>query len=428
MKRYASLFVFLLTFVFSLTLASTQPYPYKIIIKLKNMPAFSTQNSVQPMLSSLSKTMGIAIENAKPIAGGAYVLTLTTTATHESFLTSITRLQNRPDVIYAVEDKIIRLEPEKTISLFNVSHSQQWDEFNPPGGVNLEKAWDITRGSSDIVVGVIDDGITNNTDLNANVVPGWSFITNSRDNTDLGTTYHGTHVAGTIAANGTIFGMAPGIKVEPVQVCDPDGSCYDDAIINGIYWAAGIAVPDTETNATPSSVINLSVGGYSSCLEVFQDAVDAARNEGTTVVAAVGNDNVAASEFAPANCSGVIAVAATNMNGLRASYSNYGSTVTLAAPGGMIYYPGSPAGILSTIKNGYAFKGGTSMASPHVAGIAALLYSVKPTITPAEVRSILTTTAHSFGSYPDMPGYNCTAPRTCGAGIVDAYDAVRAVN
>jgi serine protease len=168
-------------------------------------------------------------------------------------------------------------------------------------------------------------------------------------------------------------------------------------------------------NATPAEVINMSLGGSGSCGTTYQAAIDSAVNRGTTVVVAAGNSNVDVSNSRPANCNNVIAVAATDRNGAKASFSNYGSGIDVSAPG---------VGIWSTLNSGtttpgsesYASYNGTSMAAPHVAGVVALMQA-KKVQSPATVESQLKTTARP------LPGA-CSGG--CGAGIVDALAAVDA--
>ena len=214
--------------------------------------------------------------------------------------------------------------------------------------------------------------------------------------------------------------MAYNAKIVPVRVLGRCGGYLSD-IADGIIWAAGGNVAGVPINANPAQVLNLSLGGSGSCSITSQDAINAARNLGSTVVVAAGNENTDASNSNPANCNGVIAVAATNRNGGRAYYSKYGAVVDLAAPGGDVT-TGSANGILSTLNSGltlpatdsYAFYQGTSMATPHVAGVAALMYEVDPAITPDQLESMLKSTARTFPA-------TCTQ---CGSGIVDAASAV----
>lgn len=176
-------------------------------------------------------------------------------------------------------------------------------------------------------------------------------------------------------------------------------------------------------NANPARVINLSLGGSGACGSTTQTAINGARGRGTVVVVAAGNSNANASGFTPANCSGVITVAATGRTGARAYYSNYGSVVDVAAPGGDMS-GGSSNGILSTLNAGtstpgadnYAYYQGTSMAAPHVAGVVALMLAKNGALTPDEVETKLKGSTRAF------PG-NCSQ---CGTGIVDANAAVDA--
>ncbi|KVW31729.1 S8 family peptidase [Burkholderia ubonensis] len=334
-------------------------------------------------------------------------------------------------------------------------YGEQWGYFSPAGGANLPKAWDRTTGSTNIVVGVIDTGYRPHADLAANLVPGYDFISdpatandgNGRDNnaSDPGdwvtaqedadpngpfygcgarnSSWHGTHVAGTIGAvtnNGNgVAGISWVGKVQPVRVLGKCGGTVSD-IADGMRWAAGLPVPGAPANPTPAKVLNLSLGGNSrTCSTTYQNAIDAITARGANVVVAAGNSGGPVANSQPANCQGVIAVAAVDSSGVRASFSNYGPAVKIAAPG---------VGILSTLNAGttspgadsYASYNGTSMATPHVAGTVALMLAVNPALTPAQVLQRLQSSARPFSS-----GSNCSTS-TCGAGLLDAGNAVAA--
>lgn len=323
--------------------------------------------------------------------------------------------------------------------------SSQWGLFGDTAGINALNAWDITNGTG-AVIAVADTGYVPHPDLDANRLQGYDMISsssaakdgNGRDSNGIdegdyttfwtcgyssNSSWHGSHVAGianAVTDNGQgISGVAPGAKFIPVRVLGSCGGSLSD-IADGVMWSAGLQVGNAPINTNPADVINLSLGGAGNCTSFMQDAIDAATAAGSVVVVAAGNENTNASSSTPANCNNVITVASVGVDGARASYSNYGDIVDVATPGG-----GNGAGILSTIDvgtkgrqgPGYAEYQGTSMATPQVAGVIALMRSADPSLTPAEIKSILIDTARDF------PG-SCNG---CGAGIVDAYAALSAI-
>lgn len=277
--------------------------------------------------------------------------------------------------------------------------------------------------------------------------------------------WHGTRVSGLIGAttnNGLgIAGVSWGSKVLPVRVLGKCGG-YDSDIIAGMRWAAGIAVPGIPANANPAKVLNMSLGGGGSCNDgsgtatLYNETVTAVRAKGAVVVAAAGNSTGQAVGL-PGNCAGVITVAGLRHAGTKVGFSSLGTEVVIAAPGGncvnstgACLYP-----ILSTTNSGaqgpvindnaYTDSNasvGTSFSAPLVAGTAALLYSARPSITPDQIHSVLTATSRPFVTPPsgtDSTTPVCQAPSeaeqlecycttsTCGAGMLDANAAVRAV-
>ena len=323
--------------------------------------------------------------------------------------------------------------------------SQQWGLFSAAAGINAQDAWDITQGAG-AVIAVADTGYVPHPDLNGNLLPGYDMISNSssardgngRDDNAIdegdyttfwtcgyssNSSWHGSHVAGIANASSDdgigITGVAPQAKHVPVRVLGTCGGSLSD-IADGVQWAAGIPVAGLPTNSNPADVINMSLGGAGSCPGFMQDAIDAATAAGSVVVVAAGNENTDASGSVPANCNNVITVASVGVDGSRASYSNYGNVVDIAAPGG-----GNGDGILSTIDSGsqgragaaYAKYQGTSMAAPQVAGVVALLRSANPGLTPEDIETVLKNTARPFVGY-------CNG---CGTGLVDANAALLAV-
>ena len=324
-------------------------------------------------------------------------------------------------------------------------YAQQWALNDATGGIRAPAAWDRSTGSG-VVVAVIDTGVRPHVDLKANLLAGYDFISTTQVSNDgngrdadaydpgdsvaagfCGTgsaasnsSWHGTHVAGIIAAtagNGAgVAGVAYGAKVLPLRALGRCGG-YTSDIADAMVWAVGGSVAGLPVNPTPARVLNLSLGGRNACDTTTQNAINTARAKGAVVVVAAGNENTDVSTSSPANCAGVIAVAAVGKGGGKASYSNTGTGVTIAAPGG-----DSGAGIVSTLNAGTSAPGadnyvaymGTSMATPHVAGVAALMLAVNKNLTPDQVASLLKSSARAFPA-------SCTK---CGSGIVDANAAV----
>jgi len=278
--------------------------------------------------------------------------------------------------------------------------------------IEAPSAWDIVRlsltnvspGSPEVIVAVVDSGAApNHPDLEGRLVPGYNFIATSGDTSDdLG---HGTHVAGVIAA-GTdnsigIAGVSFRSRIMPVKVLNSKGYAKYSDVAKGIVYAADHG----------AKVINLSLGGYTSS-SYLQDAVSYAWSKGAVVVAAAGNDK-SDKPFYPAACTDAIAVSATDRNDARASFSNYGSYISVAAPGVSIYSTYWRRG-----SNYYASMNGTSAAAAHVSGVAALLLSQDGTMTNAAVRKLIEGETDDRGN----PGWD----RYYGHGRVNAYRALKA--
>ncbi|WP_317933102.1 S8 family peptidase [Halioxenophilus sp. WMMB6] len=428
------------------TANQTEALTDRIIVKFKASATGLTGATIASgNLEQLAPNSGLRLSHVRRTANGAQVLALGGFKTAADVSAVVAELSARADVEYAEPDLL--MHPLATPS--DPLYSSQWHYYEATGGLNLPAAWDVTSGAG-VVVGVIDTGYRPHADLAANLLPGYDMISDTfvsvdgdgrdSDATDPGdwssagtcstqdpgydSSWHGTHVAGTIAAvtnNGLgVAGIAYSAKVVPVRVLGRCGG-YTSDIADGMIWAAGGSVSGLPANSNPAQVLNLSLGGSGSCGSTTQAAINTARSLGTTVVVAAGNANTNAANATPANCSGVITVAATGRTGAKAYYSNYGSVVDVAAPGGDMS-TGTANGVLSTLNDGattpgtdsYAYYQGTSMATPHVVGTVALLYSVDPSITPDEVETALKATARDF------PG-TCNQ---CGAGIVDAAAAV----
>jgi subtilisin family serine protease len=285
------------------------------------------------------------------------------------------------------------------------SYNAQW--HLPRIGAPL--AWSLTTGSDSIVVAVIDSGVySRHPDLASKLVPGWNFVKDSADTSDV--MGHGTAVAGTVAAatnNGIgVAGVNWRSRIMPlVAVDEKDFSAYSD-IAAAIEYAANHGV----------RVINVSIGGRNSS-HTLQRAVDYAWSKGALVFASAMNQGVG-EPYYPAACIDAIAVSATDSNDRLASFSNFGGWITLSAPG---------TGILSTADGGgYSYWNGTSFASPIAAGVAALILAVNPRLTNAEVLAILQQTAELPANSPSASKLGSSPDSYFGWGRVNAYRAVLA--
>jgi serine protease len=428
--------------------AADASYTDRIIVKYRTAPASALAQADQVRGTDLAaQRIGIAVARLRTTALGSQVLQADrrlSLAEADALARDIAA--SDPNVEYAEPDRILR----KSFTPNDTRYNEQWHYFEAAGGINAPPAWDKSTGTG-VVVGVIDTGYRPHADLAANILPGYDFISdtfvsndgNGRDNdaSDPGdwinagecgpgdpaafeaSSWHGTHVSGTIAAvtnNGNgVAGIAFNAKVVPARVLGKCGGFTSD-IADAIIWASGGSVSGVPANANPAKVLSISLGGIGACDNTTQGAINSARSRGASVVVAAGNENHDASQDTPANCSGVVTVAAVGRNGGKASYSNFGASVEVAAPGGS----GGANSVLSTLNAGttspgadsYALYNGTSMATPHVSGVVALMLSVKSTLTPDQVTSILQSTARAFPA-------TCSQ---CGAGIVNASAAVDA--
>ncbi len=293
--------------------------------------------------------------------------------------------------------------------------------------VNSPAAWDVTTGSTGVVIAIIDSGVdSGHPDLAGKVVAGYDFV--GDDAYPWDENGHGTHVAGIAAAQGNnglgVAGMDWQARIMPVRVLDANGSGYSTDIVDGIQWA----------HDHGAKVFNLSLGGpnYS---QAMQNAITAAHDAGRLVVAAIGNCRTANSVCPvanptnyPAAYANVMAVAATGPTDVYAFYSQYGSHCDIAAPGGSMSSLQDPNGIYSSLPTyavtmnssgyyqNYDFVHGTSQAAPYVSGLAALIWAQSPTLTPDQVQGVIQNTAVDLGAAGWDPTY--------GHGRIDAGAAL----
>lgn len=276
-------------------------------------------------------------------------------------------LRNSPWVDY--------IEQDQTVSLSQVTSPQTGATWGldriDQASLPLDTKYNFNGTGAGVTAFIIDTGIrADHVEFADRVLSGYSAIADSNGTNDCNG--HGTHVSGTVG--GSTLGVAKSVKLVPVRVLDCAGSGYNSGVIAGIDWVAG------STTLRPA-VANMSLGGgYSSAVNA---AVAAAYNQGVTMVVAAGNSNANACNYSPASEPTAITVGATGSTDARASYSNYGSCLDVFAPGSSI----TSAWYTSTTATNVI--SGTSMASPHVAGVAALVRQANPNFSPAQVASFI---------------------------------------
>ncbi|MFV2057960.1 MAG: S8 family serine peptidase [Thiohalomonadales bacterium] len=371
-------------------------------------------------------------------------------------LLAIQALRRRSDVEYAGPNLIRRAlrVPNDT------DYGRQWNL----GFINLPQAWDITTGTAkngtSVIVAVIDSGVLlNHPDMVGQLVSGYDFVKDvnysadgdglDADPADPGdrpvcnvaagcfmttsSSFHGTHVAGTIAArsndNTGIAGVSWGAKIMPIRVLGREGFGTSFDVMQGVLYAAGLL--DSQAPPTQiADIINLSLGGP--IPDAFEEAIFGdVRAAGVIVVAAAGNESTSSPVY-PAAYDGIISVSAVDANEHLAPYSNFGSSIDVTAPGGRILlgpmnqkivdkaiYSSLGDDSSGAIRFAYGYYQGTSMAAPHVAGVLALMKAVNPALTPADIDAKL-----RAGELTDDLGFSAKY-NGFGWGLINALKAVK---
>lgn len=401
----------------------------------------------------------------KSVSAGMHVVALPGPLASADARALMEKLQADPAVDFVVPDVRMRRHAVPNDPLFAGGASAgQWHLQSSAlvaGAINAATAWDASVGHG-VVVAVLDGGYRPHADLVANLVtPGYDFINGDTaegqwiaNDTEAGrdadaldpgdwveepeatlydcviedSTWHGTHVAGLVGAvanNGQGgLGVAPGVRVLPVRVLGRCGGFNSD-ILMGARWAAGLSVPGVPANPTPARVLNLSLGVDTACDTASQAVVNEIRASNVSIVASTGNEWFNNRITSPARCSGVVAVTAHTRDGDRAYYANVGTGTSISAPGGDDWDPVVSTGNTGTTVPGsdtYTRLYGTSMAAPQVAGVLALLASLRPDVPMADLEQVVRSSARAFpaGSY-------CTRyTGVCGSGLLDAAAAVDA--
>lgn len=436
-----------------------------LMVRLKGADSRHPRPLAPRMRDRIISVSGVALKFTRTDGGEVHIFTLPRLMYEAEAEEIAARIRLLPEVDWVDYDKGGGDAPF-AVPTDPLYAAYQWSLQSGAGGANLPPAWNLTTGNSALVVAVLDTGIIKtHPEFAGRLLAGYDFITDvtrandgggrDADSADPGdwvtqaevnsggiyagctarnSTWHGSGTAGVLgaAANNAqgIAGVDWNVKILPVRVLGKcvNGSSGDEAdIAAAIRWAAGYTVSGI-ANPNPAKVINLSFGRPATCPPAYQTAINDAIKAGAVVIAAVGNtEGGSALQNAPANCAGVIRVAATTRQGGLASYSNRGEAASLSAPGGeftadpldAIPSPGDGGTTIplnNGIVNGHA---GTSFAAPHVSGVASLMFSLRPKTSPLLIKHMLINTTRNF---PVGTSFDCDNI-TCGTGILDAENA-----
>lgn len=378
---------------------------YPALVRAKRQRHISAAQWAGEVRTRYPKRAGRLHSNfAPPDLSRTYVIKID--GSYTAFAKTLVMLKSDPDVEYAEEDKTISVSLVPNDPYFSSygSWGQAYYDLWGLHTINALSTWDTSTGKG-VVVAVVDTGIDyNHPDIAANVVPGWDFVGADSSNPQQGSDPidrfgHGTHVAGTIAAVANnalgIAGVAWQAKVMPVKGLDDSGGGTDSTLAPAIQYAADHG----------ADVINASWSGTGSS-RTIADAVDYAYNLGVVIVAAAGNNNDNADNYYPANLWNVITVAATDHTDARASFSNWGGKIDVAAPGVDILSLRAAGTSLGTpVDDSYTRSDGTSMAAPHVSGLAALILAAHADYSNEDARQALRASADNLGQAGFDPSF-----------------------
>ena len=392
------------------------------IVKFKEDSVESATSSLQTQGIYTENKLGLGVNlvSTSALSTQSFTIAQADSTEADSTLELIANLRERDDVLYAEPNYIYQLNLEPNDEHYKL----QWHYPT----INLPGAWDITTGNNKVVVAVLDSGITSNKDFNCNrTVKGYDFIDMDRDPSDDDLVQHGTHVAGTIGvcSNNTtgVTGVDWNAKLLHARVCGNQG-CFLSSLILGLQWTTGLMnnIAGLPKNNNPADVVNMSLGGPG-LSRAMQETVNFLVKQDKIVIVAAGNQSNKAELYDPAGLEGVITVGAINRNENIAAYSNHGYSLEIMAPGGQIFAESfeEKDGVLSTVKDGFAYSQGTSMAAPHIAGVISLMKAVNPDLNWAKATHYLQSTTNPINT-------SLCQKHGCGAGLVNAQAAVQAAS
>jgi serine protease len=420
----------------------------------------------------IAREAGVSFRRAAA-AGDAQVLGLDRPLKGQALKDAVRRLRLHPDVAWVEPDVLVpRLQEQPVVpddALFSMQWHLQAPDASRAAAMNLPAAWARTTGEP-IVVAVVDSGVRlDHPELAGKLLPGRDLISeldiaNDGDGRDgdpsdpgdwvhasdlqnpvfagcstSNSSWHGTFIAGQIAAStynsSGIAGLSWGAQVLPVRVSGKCGARLSD-LLDGLRWAAGLPVEGQPLNPHPARIINLSFGGDAACSPAYQETIDAVTVAGALVVVAAGNGSAALKR--PADCQRVLAVASVQRDGSKASYSSFGANIALSAPGGSwsgaigesMLTSLNNSGLQGPVANTTGLKQGTSFAAPQAAGVASLMLSINPALTPAQLIERMKAGARPHVDV-GLPACSvvqsgvcqCTT-ESCGSGLLDAERAV----
>ena len=473
--RFARLLGAAVVFACSLTAVAAEYPTDRLIVRLSGGAPAVTKSGAdrQELASRLSARTGELMRPLRVMGDGAQVMQLFRRLSTSEVAALASRVSPDGEVLEILPDRIFFPALSPTDPLY----ASQW-YLDSVSGINAPAAWDITTGDANLIIGIVDTGKLPHEELAGRWIGGYDFVgdtdrSNDGDARDADASdpgdwvtpaenasgplagcpvtdsrWHGTLMAGVIGASANnaagIAGINWNSRLLPVRVVGKCGG-YESDIADGMRWAVGISVPAVPANPDIADLLNVSLSAPGSCSSALQSAINEVLAAGAPIVVAAGNNTLSASGFSPGNCTGVITVGAVDRNGGKASYTNFGSAVSLSAPGGKAisdFISGDTVDnqwVLSTTNPGttnpsgnnayYAPVYGTSISTAQVTGIASLMLSVNPSLSPQFVKEILQNTSRPFPINTPALGSqaDCTTA-LCGNGIVDARVSVQAVS